>query len=90
MEVVAAAPPPQNVNPLPQWGGARVRLHYDTYLTALSLRDGEKSYLIITGKVLLTLHRAVIFRNWHLCGAYWEDCKRKHSHVLPPIASDTR
>ena len=47
-------------------GGARGQVWYDAHLPTLSLWDGNKSWTLLTGTVLLTLHGHVIFKNWHL------------------------
>ena len=71
-------------------GSTRVRVCYDAHLPSLSLRDGEQTRSILTGAVLPTLHGHVLFKNWHMCGVCWEDCKRKNSHVpTPPEAANT-
>ena len=65
-------------------------MRYDEYLTNLYLRDGENLCLILAGMVVPTLHGAVICKKWHLCGAFWEDCKRKRLHVpTPPEVATT-
>ena len=61
-----------------------MRARYDTYLPALYLWDGENLRILLTGKVLPTLHGHFICNNWHLCGVCWEDCERKNSHVPTP------
>ena len=72
------------------WGSLRVKVHYDAYLPSLSLRDGENLRSILTGAVLPTLRGHVLCKNWHMCGVYWEDCKRKNSHIpTPPEVANT-
>ena len=61
-----------------------MRVRYDAYLPALSLWYRENSCLILVVTVLPTLHVAVLCKNWHLCRACWEDCKRKRLHVPTP------
>ena len=48
---------------------ARVQVCYGVHLPALYLRNGENTRSILAGTVLLTLHGAVICKNWHLCGS---------------------
>ena len=50
---------------------ARVRVRYNAHLPALSLWYGDNSRSMLAGKVLLILHGAVLFNNWHLCGSCW-------------------
>ena len=85
VEVAAAtaAPMLQNEN-TQQRGGARMRVRYDVHLPALSLLDRENSRLILVVTVLLTLRGALLCKNWHLCGVYWEGCDRKILHVPTP------
>ena len=47
-------------------GGARVLVHYDTHLSALSLWDGENLRSLLVRKVVPTLHGHVLCKNWHL------------------------
>ena len=54
------------------------------HLPALSLWDGENLWKLTAGTVLPTLHIHVIFKNWHLCGACWEECERKNFPPPPP------
>ena len=61
-----------------------MRVRYAAHLPTLSLRDGENLRSILAGTVLPTLHGAVLCKNWHLCGACWEDCEQKRSHVPNP------
>ena len=61
-------------------------MSYDAHLPALSLWDGENSYIILAGKVLSTVQGYILCKNWHLCGLCWDDCERKNSHV--PTSSD--
>ena len=75
-EAVAAAPPPQKENPQ-QRGHTSVWVRYDAHLSVLYLRDRDNLCSILAGTVLLTLHGAVLCKKWHLCGSFWEDCKRK-------------
>ena len=63
---------------------ARVWVRYDAHLPALSLWDGENSHSILSGAVLQSLHGAVIFKIWYLCGVCWEDCKLKCLHIPTP------
>ena len=71
-------------------GSIRVMVRYDAHLPSLSLQDEENSRSILTGAVLPTLRGHVLFKNWHMCGVCWEDCKRKNSHVpIPPEAETT-
>ena len=65
-------------------GTTQVKVSYDTQLPSLSLRDGENSRSILAGAVLPTLRGHVLYKNWNLCGVFWEDCKRKKSHVHTP------
>ena len=70
--------------------GARVRVQYDTHLNALSLQDLEKLCSVLAGKFLPTLHGQFIYKNWHLCGICWDDCKHKNLHIpTPPEVSTT-
>ena len=62
----------------------RVWVRYNAHLSALFLRNRENLCLILAGMNLPTLHGAVLCNNWHLCGACWEDCERKRSHILTP------
>ena len=70
-EVVAKAPLPQKENLYP-WGGggARVRVRYNSHLPALYLSDRESTRSILVVTILPTLHGAVIFKYWHLCGSF--------------------
>ena len=83
MGMVAAAPPLQKEN-TQQRGDKRVWVRYNAHLPALYLQEGENLRSILAGRVLLTLHGAVLCNNCHLCGSCWEDCKRKRSHVPTP------
>ena len=62
---------------------------YDTHFPTLSLWDGKKFSTLMEGAVLPTVHVNVISKNWHLCGLFWEECKRKKLHVptSPDIVS---
>ena len=63
---------------------------YDAHLPSLSLQDGGNLRYILVGAVLPTLHDHVLFKNWNLCGVYWEECKRKQLHVpTPPEVATT-
>ena len=64
-------------------------VRYNVHLPALSLRDGYKSRSILVGTVLPALHGVVMCKNWNLCGAFREDCKRKRSHVPTPPEVET-
>ena len=69
---------------------AIVKALYDAHLPSLSLQDGGNLRYILVGAVLPTLHDHVLFKNWHLCGVYWEECKRKKLHVpTPPEVATT-
>ena len=61
-----------------------MRVRCDAQLPALSLLYGENSCSILTGRVIQTLHGAIICKNWHLCGGLWEDCNRNNLHFLTP------
>ena len=58
-----------------------VQARYDAHLPALYLWDAENLRTILARTVLPTVQGHVLCKNWHLCGLYWEDCKRKNSHV---------
>ena len=58
-----------------------MRVSYDAHLPTLSLWYGENLCSILAEMVLLTLHRAVLFKNWYLCGSCWEDYTQKRSHI---------
>ena len=88
-EAVAVAPPPQNENPLTRGGGARVQVCYNAHLPALSLRDGENPRSVLVGTVFPTLHGAVLCKNWHLCGSFWEYFERKRSPIPTPPEGET-
>ena len=45
--------------------GGRAWVRYNAHLTALSLWDRENLCSILAGMVLLTLHSAVLCKNWH-------------------------
>ena len=68
-----------------------MRVRYDAHLPDLSLQHGKNLRLILAGTVLPNLHGAVLCKNWNLCGACWEDCERKRSHVPnpPEVATTT-
>ena len=67
-----------------------MRVYYDAHLPSLSLWDRENSWSILTRAVLPTLRGHFLCKNWHMCEVYWEDCKRKNSHIpTPPKASNT-
>ena len=52
-------------------GTAQVKARYGAQLPSLSLWYGEKSWSILEGEILPTLHNHVICKNWHLCGVCW-------------------
>ena len=71
-------------------GATQVQARYEFHLPSLSLQDGEKTRSILMGAVLPTLRGHFLCKNWHMCEVYWEDCKRKNSHIpTPPKASNT-
>ena len=89
-EAVETAPPTQKENPQPWEEDARLRVRYGARLPTLYQQNGENLCSILAGTVLLTLHGAVICKNWHLCGSFWEVCEQKHSPVpIPPEVTTT-
>ena len=63
---------------------------YYAHLPSLSLWDSGNLRYILEGGVLPTLHGNVIWKNWHLCGVFWEDCEHKNLHVpTPPEVATT-
>ena len=66
-----------------------MRVRSEAHLPALSLKDGGNLCSILAGTVLLALHGVVMCKNWNLCGAFREDCKRKRSHVPTPPEVET-
>ena len=65
-----------NKKPMPKVGAmgglAQVRVRYESHLPSLFLWDGENSWSILAGAVLLNMHSHVLCNNWRLCGVCWD------------------
>ena len=71
-------------------GPAQLQARYEAHPPSQLLWDGENPRFIPAEAVFPTLKGHVICKNWHLFGVFWEDYKRKHSHVpIPPEVETT-
>ena len=62
---------PKNFSVGAAGGGTRVHVQYDAHLPALFLWDGDKSWTLLVGTVLHTLHVHILLNNWHMYGVCW-------------------